>query len=441
MIRAKKSKKTLRQAQGRPPDSLPVLRSRVTTLRGLIEVSSAINTMLDYDQLLASIMDVAKRVMNAEASALLLLDQQTNELVIRTVQGGGDSDIIKEIRIPSGAGIAGAVVTTGKPVNVPDVTKDPRFFGDVDKKSGFKTRAILAVPMIHQGKVIGVLEVLNPKKKKAFDEFDLEPFEAFASMATTAIERARMTARLRNQDRLDQELAIARQIQKSFLPVSSPCADNCLRVRAFYEPAREVSGDFYDFLECDQNHFGILIADVSGKGVPAALQMARATSHIRSVASQCIAPSKLLAEVNAFLCRNPIGGIFITMACAFFDRARKVMRVSSAGHHAPLCWRDGAFLTVPTGDGIPLGILDGAPYTEAEMEARPGDLFLWFTDGLIEARNPARQEFGLDEVKRIMAAAGSDPDLLIEELVGRVNGFMKDAPRHDDLTLVAAKLS
>jgi sigma-B regulation protein RsbU (phosphoserine phosphatase) len=433
MIQPKKFKKTA--------DSLPVLRNRVTTLRGLIEVSSAINSMVDYDQLLASIMDVAKRVMYAEASALMLLDGETNELVIRNAQGGGNADIVRETRIPAGAGIAGAVVKTGKPVNVPDVTKDPRFFGGVDKKTGFRTRAILAVPMLHRGKVIGVLEVLNPKKKKAFDEFDLEPFEAFAAMATTAIERARMSARLRDQERIDQELSIARQIQKSFLPISSPCPDDCIRVRAFYEPAREVSGDFYDFLECDRNHFGILIADVSGKGVPAALQMARATSHIRSRAGQCLSPSQLLAEVNSFLCRNPIGGIFITMACAFFDREKKIMRIGSAGHHAPLCLRGGKLIPVPSGDGIPLGILDGAAYSDVEMETKVGDLFLWFTDGLIEARNPARQELGLDEVKKTLLTEGTDPDALIDALVRRVNGFMKDAPRHDDLTLVAAKLA
>jgi sigma-B regulation protein RsbU (phosphoserine phosphatase) len=248
-----------------------------------------------------------------------------------------------------------------------------------------------------------------------------------------------MSEKLRNQDRIEQELNIARQIQKSFLPHQNPCSDDCIRTRAFYEPAREVSGDFYDFLECSREHFIVLIADVSGKGVPAALQMARATSQIRAVAPQCASPSELLSRVNAFLCANPIGGIFITMSCAFFDRTRRVLRLASAGHHAPLWMRDGQFRPVATGDGIPLGIMELATYTDVEMELKSGDLFLFFTDGLLEARDPAREEFGLDRVRQVMAANPPDPDHLIVQLVSSVNAFMKDAPRHDDLTLVAAK--
>jgi len=419
-------------------DEISLLRHQVTSLRGLIEVSSAINSMMDFDQLLANIMEVAKRVMSAEASALFLLDEKTNELVISTAQGGASSDV-KEVRIPAGAGIVGAVVKTGQPVNVPDVTKDPRFFGGVDKKSGFQTRAILAVPMLHQGRVIGVLEVLNPIGREAFTDVDLEPFQAFASMSTTAIERARMSEKIRNQDRIEQELNIARQIQKSFLPHQNPCSEDCIRTRAFYEPAREVSGDFYDFLECGDDHFIVLIADVSGKGVPAALQMARATSQIRAIATQCASPSDLLTRINGFLCANPIGGIFITMACALFDRKRKKMLLASAGHHPPLCKRDGAFLAVPAGDGIPLGILELATYTDAEMDLKSDDLFLFYTDGLLEARDPSSQEFGLDRVRQVMGASASDPDQLIIRIVSSVDAFMKDAPRHDDLTLVAAQ--
>ncbi len=417
---------------------MSVLRHQVASLRGLIEVSSAINSMVNFDQLLANIMDVAKRVMSAEASSLLLLDEKTNELVICTAQGGASSDV-KEIRIPAGAGIAGAVVKTGQPVNVSDVTKDPRFFGGVDKQSGFQTRAILAVPMTHQGRVIGVLEVLNPIGREAFTEIDLEPFQAFASMSTTAIERARMSEKIRNQDRIEQELNIARQIQKSFLPHQDPRADDCIRTRAFYEPAREVSGDFYDFLECDRDHFVVLIADVSGKGVPAALQMARATSQIRAIAPHCSSPSELLSRINVFLCANPIGGIFITMACAFFNRTQKKMRLALAGHHSPLCKRNGVFHSVPSGDGIPLGILELAAYTDAEMDLKSGDLFLFFTDGLLEARDPSRQEFGLERIEQVMAATAPDPDQLIVKIVSDVDAFMKGAPRHDDLTLVAAK--
>jgi phosphoserine phosphatase RsbU/P len=420
-------------------DETSILRYQVASLRGLIEVSSAINSMMGYDQLLTSIMDVAKRVMSAEASALMLLDEKTNELVICTAQGGASAESARQVRIPAGAGIAGAVVKSGKPVNVPDVTKDPRFFGGVDKKTGFQTRAILAVPMLNRGGVIGVLEVLNPVGRDSFNDFDLEPFEAFASMAATAIERARMSEKIRHQDRIEQELDIARQIQKSFLPHQDPRSHDCIQTRAFYEPAREVSGDFYDFLECGHDHFVILIADVSGKGVPAALQMARATSQIRAIAPQCSAPSEILSRVNSFLCAHPIGGIFITMACAFFDRAKKKMRLASAGHHAPLCRRGNAFQPVPSGDGIPLGILELATYTDAEMDLESDDLFLFFTDGLLEARDPAREEFGLERAKSIMASAQPDPDQLILKMVSELNTFMKDAPRHDDLTLVAAE--
>src|SRR4029077_19167780 len=175
------------------------------------------------------------------------------------------------------------------------------------------------------------------------------------------------------------------------------------------------------------------------KGVPAALQMARATSQIRAIAPHCASPSELLTRINSFLCANPIGGIFITMACAFFNRTKKTMRLASAGHYPPLCLRDGAFHPVIAGDGIPLGILDQSGYTDAEMELKSGDLFLFFTDGLLEARDPSRQEFGMERIQQVMAYTAPDPDQLIVKMVSSVDAFMGNAPRHDDLTLVAAK--
>jgi len=384
-------------------------------------------------------MAVAKRVMLAEASSLMLLDDSTNELVIRSAQGGASPDLLlKEIRIPAGAGIAGAVVKSGQPVNVQDVMKDPRFFGGVDQKSGFKTRAILAVPLVAQTKVIGVLEVLNPLSKPAFDDFDLESFQAFAAMATTAIERARLIARIRNQDRIDQELGVARQIQKSFLPLDPPCGHD-LEIRAFYEPAREVSGDFYDFLECGSSECALIVADVSGKGVPAALQMARTTSQIRAVAPQCQSPSELLKLVNDFLCKFQIGGIFVTLICAILDPACRRIRISSAGHCAPLRRRNGVTEQLQMEAGIPLGISAGFEYPEAQFDLAPGDLFFFFTDGLVEARNARQEEYGVERLTEALRSAPGDVNGTIESVVANVSEFVRDAPQHDDLTLLATQ--
>ncbi|HEX8311195.1 MAG TPA: GAF domain-containing protein, partial [Chthoniobacteraceae bacterium] len=216
--------------------------------KGLVEVSALINGITDSKELLPAILDVARRVMNAEAASLFLIDR-AGDLELASARGGPADDVDHStIIVPRGRGISGWVLEHGQPLLIPDAYADPRFYREVDKLTGFRTRSIICVPLLRKGMEIGVLQVLNPIGREAFDEADLEPFTAYGNLAATAIDKLRTIERQRAQERTAQEHAFAREIQASFLPQTLPQLPH-LSFAAMYRPAMNVGGDFYDVLQ------------------------------------------------------------------------------------------------------------------------------------------------------------------------------------------------
>ncbi len=410
----------------------------VENLKRVLALNSKINSTLDIDELLGVIMTTAGEVMRAEAASLMLLDEEAKELVFRVALGEKSSELKEKFRVKLGEGIAGWVAQSGEPLMVNDPQTDQRFAGRFDNATGFQSKAIICVPMHAKDKIIGILEALNPVGRTVFSNEDLALFQTFADQAAISVENARLHQALVNQEIAARELKIAREIQQSFLPDLKALSVG-VDIAGRNIPAREVSGDFYDIIRLDESRIGIMIGDVSGKGVPASLYMVRAISDSRFLAPLFPNPAELLKELNNRLVRDSRFGIFTTLLYLVVNAKEKSVQYASAGHH-PIMQRDaGSGITAPVAgaSGMPLGLFENAEYALNVCKVKAGDTLFLYTDGITEARNAAGQEFELHRMKQAFAAAAGNSQEYAARLFHALEEFTKGAEQHDDMTFVA----
>ena len=422
-------------------EQLRLSSQKVANLSALVEISKIINSTLDLDTLLTMIMEIIKQVLNAESGSLMLLDERGDELLYRVALGEKGKRLKERFRLKIGQGIAGWVAAHGEPLLVPDAPRDARFFPTPDKMLNHRTRSILCVPLRGQGRMLGVLEAINSKSPGGFTQDDLALFLAFASQAAVAIENARMHERLLEKQRIEQELKIANQIQRNFLPPSFPKFAGA-RVYASTLPAWETGGDFFDIVEISPQRLGVVVGDVSGKGVPAALYMVKVLSEFRFRASIADGTDGVLGELNNGLLTHGTSGMFVTLIYAIVDTAARLLSYSSAGH-LPILWRragGGGVELLEKQSGIPLGISPGVRYPMHTVALERGDLLFLYTDGIIEARDKKGREFGLSRLRGILAGPASGPEAAVRRVMRRVEAFSRGVPQYDDLTALALRM-
>lgn len=410
----------------------------VENLKKVLALNGKINSTLDIDELLGIIMATAGEVMRAEAASLMLLDEESKELIFRVALGEKGSELKEKFRVKLGEGIAGWVAQSGESLIVNDPRTDKRFAGRFDDATGFQSKAIICVPMHAQNKIIGILEALNPIGRTEFSKEDLLLFQTFADQAAISVENARLHQALVEQELAARELKIAREIQQSFLPdlkeLSLSVDIACRNI-----PAREVSGDFYDIIRLDESRTGVMIGDVSGKGVPASLYMVRAISDSRFLGPRYPNPADLLKELNNRLVRDSRFGIFTTLLYLVVDTKGLSVQYASAGHHPMVRRRagSGAIDSVAGDSGMPLGLFENAEYALVTFEAKAGDTLFLYTDGITEARNAAGQEFELSRLKQAVAEAAPNSQGYADRLFQVLKEFTKGAEQHDDMTFAA----
>jgi sigma-B regulation protein RsbU (phosphoserine phosphatase) len=420
------------------PSSPVLLEHQLKLYKGLVEVSALINEITDSRELLPAILDVARRVMAVEAASLFLVNAG-GELELACASGGSTAQggvLTAKITVPRGRGIAGWVLEHRQPLLVADAYADSRFFSDVDKKTGFRTRSILCAPLMRKEKEIGVLQLLNPNEREAFDETDLEAFLAYANLAATAIDKLRTIERQQQQQRTAQEFAFAREIQASFLPQSLPTLAH-VHFAAAYRPALNVGGDFYDVLELGPDEIYFVIGDVSGKGMPAALLMAQALSILRLIVKPGLSPVAAMARWNAMLTGHTIRGMFITAMLGRLVLSSRQVELCSAGHCHPFrIHANGGAEEIKIAGSPPLGLLPELPARSHTLKIEPHEWLVLYTDGLIESFD--RDDVPLDRegVERLLAPKfASAPDVVDALSRGELN-HRRGADPHDDLTIL-----
>jgi serine phosphatase RsbU (regulator of sigma subunit)/anti-sigma regulatory factor (Ser/Thr protein kinase) len=299
----------------------------------------------------------------------------------------------------------------------------------------------LVVPLVTQGELIGLLNLGPRLSDQEYSGDDRRLLESLAAQAAPAVRVGQLVreqeAEIRSRERLDQELAVARLIQQNFLPRTLPEAPGW-DVAADYRPAREVGGDFYDFIDLPGGRLGIVVGDVTDKGVPAALVMAATRSVLRASAQRLIEPGAVLERVNEHLVPDIPENMFVTCLYGVLELDTGRLVFANAGHNLPMVASDGT-VTELYARGMPLGLMTGMDYEETEAVLAPGARLLLYSDGVTEAHDPSREMFGGGRLSDLMAASGpQDVESVLRTLIGAVHDFTgAAAEQEDDITLVA----
>jgi len=331
-------------------------------------------------------------------------------------------------------GIVGAAAMLKEPVLVPDVTADPRYL-----MVNPETRSELAIPMLHKGRIIGVLDLESPQQN-AFTQDHVQTLSILAANLAVSLENARLYEQVaRDEARLERDLQAAKRIQGAlFRPL--PTEDFGLEMAARYISAREVCGDLYEFLRYGPQQLGIALADVSGKGTAAALYGAVAIGIMRSLAPQKLQPSEMLRQMNQIVGERKIEGRFMTACYATWQKGRQKLRIANAGQSQPLLYKDGRCGKVEL-TGFPLGIFEDVTYDEWSVTLEPGNIVVFHSDGIAETSNSEGQFFGTERLRKLIESLHELSATEISDTILReVDWFAQSAALSDDRTLVVLKV-
>jgi sigma-B regulation protein RsbU (phosphoserine phosphatase) len=377
-------------------------------------------------------MDALHQTVDFDAGGVFLVDPSKGKVgSIHTV--GYDAALDADLQLKIGQGLIGHVANSAEPVIVPDVRSDDRY---VDARH--ETCSEIVVPMLIDGKVIGVVN-LESNQLNAFDNHALELLLAFSSQAALSIERARMHEEILAGHRLHQQIDIARDIQRSFLPKSDPVLegyDICGR----NVPSEQVGGDYFDFIRIVDDQTGIAIADVSGKGIPAALIMASVRASLIAEIRNNYSIRTICQKVNNLLCESLQPGNFVTALYSVLDSRNHILTFCNCGHDRPILMHGDGEIEYLIDGGPVFGVAPDAVYRERPIFLHRGDLVMLFTDGVTETFDQSDGEFGYKRLEQILKNnRNRSAESILEEVFKAVHDFAGPDHVFDDLTMIVLK--
>jgi len=406
----------------------------IKDLERLLDVYALLTSTLDLEAVLIQVLKKAGIIMHAEASNVMLLDAAAGELVYEVALGEARLCIQEQKRLKVGVGIAGWVALHRKPLLVEDAYKDPRFFPDFDKKTGFRSKSILCLPLFAKDQLIGVAEIINKKDGTCFTPEDQALFTRYCGIAAIAIDNALLHRKAIEQDRIQHDMEIAEQIQRASLPSDIPSIQN-LRVECRSLACRYVAGDVIDITRLPDGRLAVLVADVSGKGVPAALFGAKFSADFEYLAHADPEGGALLGRLNAIVARRSKQGIFITAVYAVIDPASGVVEFVNAGHLPPVIVgpRRGDYRQADSPGYPPLGVMGDLSYKSSKLTLARGERIVFMTDGVWDAKSPGGARLGPAKVREILSDC---PELAVPRLMKAITRFTERQALSDDITVV-----
>ena len=410
------------------------------TLTVLGEISREITSILDPDDLLERVGQLLKRIVDFQMFSILLWNERTHLLEHRFSSRYGER-VVREHAVALGYGLIGIAAQSRESVLVPDVRKDPRYVN-----ASPETRSELATPLIYKGNVIGVLD-LEHTRVNYFNEEHQRTLTTLAAQLAISIANARLYQRISEEEqRMERDLDMAREVQLRLLPATPPQPVHA-EIAARFIAARSIGGDVYDFLEYGNGRTALAVGDVSGKAAPAALYAALVSGILRSLATRRLSPALMLAALNDQLQERKLDAQYVTMLMAVWDDENQTLQIANAGSVQPV------FVTNTTGDpadrvvrtieaeGFPLGLFPGAVYEQFTFSTQPGDMIVFFSDGIVDAENALGEMFGTDRLNHVLQNQNSTTaELTVDAILGAVTEFQAGTEHFDDETVVVLRV-
>jgi phosphoserine phosphatase RsbU/P len=404
-------------------------------LRAILEIGKHLSNVLNIDDVLPSILDALFQIFpQADQAFVLLTDEDDVEPQIRACRNRRkDDDSMSVSRT-----IVNRAMRAGEAILSADASEDSRFVSS-ESLAGLQIRSMMCAPLITQaGKRLGVIQITTFDLRSKFTEDDLDLLVNIATQCTLAIENAHMHQTLVNRHNLERDLEIAMQVQIGFLP-SKPPEVKDYDFADFYEAAQHVGGDYYDYIELPDGRVAVTVADVAGKGVPAALLMARLYSAARYHLLTKATPAEAMSGLNAEIATSGLGHRFITCAMAVLDPRMHEIVLVSAGHLPPIARDLEGNVEQIEGDdtGLPLGIIPDQTFVQSVHPLKSGDTWVLYTDGVTEAMKLNREIYGSKRLQAFIKSGPLEVDALVKATVDDVNRFAGGHAQSDDLCIVA----
>jgi len=420
----------------------PLGLTTIDKLRMLLDITKKISRSLDLQEILNQVMDTLDSLIPYDAAGIFVvdcgkrgLDADIDEPCVfqaEAVRGYAISELT-EVHLKIGEGLIGHVALTRQPFISPDVRKEPLYINAREQ-----TRSEMVAPIISNDEVIGVFD-LESDELNAYSEDDLEVLMLLASQVAIIIEKVMLHEQLIEKKRLEGQLEVARQVQLELLPASDPRLPG-FDISAYNFPTEEVSGDYYDWVRLHNDQIGVVVADVAGKGVPAALLMAFLRASLRLATHIGYSPQTSMAKVNFLLWESIERNQFVTAFYGILDATNRTLAYANAGHNPPLLLSaDGTSCFLSHG-AVPLGMFSDTRYHEYYLTMAPGDQLILYTDGVTEATNPREEEFGRE---RLLKSVKACRDLPAREMIASiqkdVSAWTDGLGAHDDVTIFIIK--
>ena len=411
-------------------------------LRMLLDITKKISRSLDLQEVLNLVMDTLDSVIPYDAAGIFVLQcrdkgtiregEEPCEFKAEAVRGY-DLDELSDLHLKIGEGFIGSVALSATPIISADVRKDPVYVNARDQ-----TRSEMVAPIISNDEVIGVFD-LESDQFNAYSEDDLEVLMMLASQVAIIIEKVMLHEQLVEKKRLEGQLEVARQVQLELLPARDPELSG-YDISAYNFPTEEVSGDYYDWVRIYEDQIGIVIADVSGKGVPAAILMAFLRASLRSATHIGYATHISMAKVNFLLWESTESNQFVTAFYGILDAQKGTLAYSNAGHNPPLLINAAGKTKFIDKGEQPLGMFQQTRYHEYYLEFEPGDVLVLYTDGATEASSPSGEEFGRDRLAQAVTRAYDHPAReMIASLQMEILEWTDNVGSNDDVTFFVIK--
>lgn len=410
----------------------------------LLSLSGRIRSTLDLDEILAHVLDAVHAAVPYDAGGIFVLNRSApdgyvgdpRQVIAGIVRRGYDERPAEDdMVLMCGQGLVGHVIRTGESVVVPDVHADPRYF-----EGRSLTRSEVVVPIVSAGDTIGGLN-LESDRLHAFDDEDLEILHVFADAASAAIGRALLHHELMERRRVDHQMQLAQAVQTRLLPRRAPVVPG-YELAGICLPTFEIGGDYFDYLELSEDQVGLTVADVSGKGIAAALSMTAFRSILRTQAPRRREPSHLANRLNELMPDATAESAYVTCVYALLEPREHCLRYTNCGHNPPLLLRADNRIERLDRGGFPLGIFHDSRYETAACDLDPGDLVLFYTDGVVECPDPSEQEFGIERLEQVLVRSRHLPaEEIIDEILRATRAHGQTVSFDDDFTVMIVRRS